>query len=85
MLLQGNTFSESAGAAVFLDGASATLSSNTYDDFEIGIVQQGCTATSPPEGLDEEAIPNAELCPTYDYWTEDLTLEPYFREADAAP
>ena len=85
LLLQDNTFMNSAGAAVFLEGASATLSGNAYTGNTFDLVQQACTGADSPPGLDDEPIQTSNLCPAYDYWTQDLTLEAYFREAEITP
>jgi parallel beta-helix repeat protein len=84
LLLEGNTFSDSTGAGVFLDGASATLTGNTYVGNTVDLVRQACGETEAPEGLDGEPISTTELCPNYDYLTQEVLLvSPYLEEAEA--
>ncbi|MDP6935028.1 MAG: right-handed parallel beta-helix repeat-containing protein, partial [Myxococcota bacterium] len=83
LLLEDNTFSDSAGAGVFLDGASATLADNTYEGNTIDLVRQACGQADAPEGLDEEPISTTELCPDYDYLTQDLELHTYLEDTEA--
>jgi hypothetical protein len=83
VLMESNTFSDSAGAGVFLDGASATLSGNTYDGTTTDLVRQACAETDAPEGLDGEGLTTTELCPEYDYLTQDIIVTPYLNEAEA--
>ena len=82
LLLQDNTFSNSAGAGVFLDGAIATLSNNTYDGNTTDLVRQACGEADPPEGLDDESLDTTELCPDYDYLTQRIEFTAYFEESD---
>jgi hypothetical protein len=84
LLLEGNAFSDSAGAGVFLDGASATLSGNTYDGNTVDLVRQACGNTEAPEGLEDEPLTTSELCPDYDYPTQDLELTTYLEEVQAS-
>ncbi|MDP6931929.1 MAG: right-handed parallel beta-helix repeat-containing protein [Myxococcota bacterium] len=82
LLLEDNTFSDSAGAGVFLDGASATLSGNTYEDNTTDLIRQACGETEAPEGMDEEDVTTTEICPDYDYLPQELVLTPYLEEAE---
>ncbi|MDP6934907.1 MAG: right-handed parallel beta-helix repeat-containing protein, partial [Myxococcota bacterium] len=84
LLLQDNTFSDSAGAGIFLDGASATLSDNTYEGNATDLVRQACSETDAPEGLDDESLSTTQVCPNYDYLTQEVLLvSPYLEEAEA--
>ncbi|MDP6935261.1 MAG: right-handed parallel beta-helix repeat-containing protein, partial [Myxococcota bacterium] len=85
LLLEDNSMSDSAGAGVFLDGASATLSGNVYEDNGVDLVWQGCESVDTPEGLDEEPVTSTELCPDYDYTTEDLSMSMYMVESEVEP
>jgi hypothetical protein len=68
---------------VFLDGAGATLSGNTYQDNTTDLVRQACGEADAPEGLDDESLSTTELCPDYDYLTQELELTVYLIEAEA--
>lgn len=60
--IAGCTLRDSAGAGVFLDGASATLSDNTWSGNAVDLVQQGCgDDTVGVEGV--EGAPSTALCP----------------------
>ncbi|MDP6931871.1 MAG: right-handed parallel beta-helix repeat-containing protein [Myxococcota bacterium] len=83
LLIRDNVLSDSAGAGIFLDGATATLSGNTYRDNDVDLVWQACADLSAPEGLDEEALESSELCPRYDYYTTQLNPRTYLDEATA--
>ncbi|MDP6934784.1 MAG: right-handed parallel beta-helix repeat-containing protein, partial [Myxococcota bacterium] len=82
LLLQGNSLTESSGAGVFLDGAGATLSGNTYEDNTTDVVRQVCDDIDAPQGLDDEPTSSTLLCPDYDYRTRDLDLEAYLLETE---
>ncbi|MDP6932695.1 MAG: right-handed parallel beta-helix repeat-containing protein, partial [Myxococcota bacterium] len=83
LLLEGNTFSDSAGAGIFLDGASATLSDNTYEGNNSDLIRQSCGEAEAPDGLDDEPLSTTELCPEYDYLTRDVVLMAYLVESEA--
>ena len=70
LLLENNTFRDSAGAGVFLDGSSALLSSNSYIDNAVDLWQQDCEGVPLPMGMEEAAV--VELCPEYDRITAPL-------------
>jgi len=69
LLLENNELLDGQGAGLFLDNASATLSSNSYETNAVDLVVQGSDCDTPPDGYDSEALGYAELCPTYDYAT----------------
>ncbi|MDP6934728.1 MAG: right-handed parallel beta-helix repeat-containing protein, partial [Myxococcota bacterium] len=83
LLLQDNTFSNSTGAGVFLDGASATLSGNTYEDNSTDLFRQACGEADAPEGLDDEPLDTTSLCPDHDYLTQELRLTTDLFESEA--
>ena len=83
LLLEGNNFSDSSGSGVFLDGVGATLSDNSYQDNPIDLVRQACGEADAPEGLDDEPLVTTELCPDYDYLTQDISITPYLTESEA--
>ena len=70
LLLEDNTFQDSAGAGVFLDGSSAYLSGNTYIGNAVDLWQQDCEGVPLPIGLEE--APVVEMCPEYDRITAPL-------------
>jgi hypothetical protein len=75
LLIQDNTLSDSNGAGVFLNGASATLDGNTYARNGTDVWQQACSeVTTPPVGLEEEPVAATEICPEWDKVTRELFL-----------
>jgi len=82
LVLEGNTISQSSGAGIFLDGSSATLAGNLYQDNAVDLLQQTCDITTTPAGIGAEAFGSSELCPTYDYMVEDLDFFPFFVESE---
>jgi hypothetical protein len=66
LLLDRNTLSHGLGAGLFLDDASATLDSNTWEDNAVDLRIQGNDCSTEPEGFDEEPLASSELCPVYD-------------------
>ncbi len=78
-----NVFADNAGAAIFLNAANATLNGNTYEGNATDLVRQGCAETSSPDGIDTEPLSTTELCPTYDYITEDVTYTVYIQDIKA--
>ncbi|MDP6933711.1 MAG: right-handed parallel beta-helix repeat-containing protein, partial [Myxococcota bacterium] len=83
LLLEENTFSGCSGAGVFLDGVSATLSANTYQDNTTDLVWQACDQVDTPSGLDDEPLATMNVCPEYDYATQQLELNLYLTESEA--
>ncbi|MDP6934524.1 MAG: right-handed parallel beta-helix repeat-containing protein, partial [Myxococcota bacterium] len=83
LLLEDNLLSDSMGSGLFLNGTSATLLGNTYQSNTTDLVRQACTGAEAPEGLAEEPLSSTELCPEYDYPTQDLEMTAYLVEADA--
>ncbi len=69
LLLESNEILDGLGAGVFLDDATATLSSNSYVDNAVDLVVQGSDCATAPDGYENEAIGTAQLCPAYDYAT----------------
>ncbi|MDP6933297.1 MAG: right-handed parallel beta-helix repeat-containing protein, partial [Myxococcota bacterium] len=53
LLLTNNSFTSHGGAAVFLDGAGATLSENQYQDNAYDLVQQLCANQDTPVGHED--------------------------------
>ncbi|MDP6934885.1 MAG: right-handed parallel beta-helix repeat-containing protein, partial [Myxococcota bacterium] len=84
VLLQDNAFTGSAGAGVFLDGAGATLTGNTYEGNTTDLVWQACDGVDSPEGLDTEALATTELCPDHDHHAQTLELDVQLLEALAS-
>ncbi|MDP6934894.1 MAG: right-handed parallel beta-helix repeat-containing protein, partial [Myxococcota bacterium] len=84
LLLQDNSFTDGAGAGIFLDGVTATLSGNTYEGNDTDLVRQGCDLSDSPEGLDDEALTSTEQCPDYDYFAQDPTYSYYISEPEAS-
>ncbi|MDP6931976.1 MAG: right-handed parallel beta-helix repeat-containing protein, partial [Myxococcota bacterium] len=82
VLISGNELSGNAGSGIFLDGASATLSDNTYQQNGVDLVQQRCTEVASPEGMDEEPLTTTDLCPVYDHYTSHPELHTYLTEAE---
>ena len=78
VLLEDNTFRDSAGAGVFLDGSSALLSGNTYIDNAADLWQQNCDGVPLPLGFGE--APVTELCPGYDHITAPVVFHLYLEE-----
>ncbi|MDP6931728.1 MAG: right-handed parallel beta-helix repeat-containing protein [Myxococcota bacterium] len=60
--IRDNVIEESEGAGIFLDGASATVSGNSWADNGVDIVQQACGSVDPPDGVDQTAATQVELC-----------------------
>ncbi|MDP6934264.1 MAG: hypothetical protein QGG40_15165, partial [Myxococcota bacterium] len=67
ILIQDNVLQNANGAALFLDGTSATIENNEWLDNSIDVLQQSCTDQELPEGLEEAGIETTELCPSYDH------------------
>jgi hypothetical protein len=82
LLLENNILSDSSGAGLFLNGASATLVGNTWSGNSTDIWQQACSGVSTPEGLEEEDLATTEFCPTWDRMTLDLILQEKLIEPD---
>ncbi len=80
LLLEANQLLDSAGPAVFLDGASATLEGNTFAGNGVDLLQQACAGVAPPDGHEE--APAAELCPAYDWPTVAVAFDAYLVEHD---
>ena len=78
LLLESNTFRDSTGAGVFLDGSSAQLLDNTYIGNAVDLWQQGCEGVPLPVGLEEAAL--VELCPEYDRITAPLEFHLFLEE-----
>jgi hypothetical protein len=83
LLVRDNVITDSMGAGVFLDGASATLSGNAYEGNTIDLVRQACGEAQAPSGLDEEDLGSTELCPDYDYLVHELVMSPFLEEVQA--
>ncbi|MBW2257605.1 MAG: right-handed parallel beta-helix repeat-containing protein, partial [Deltaproteobacteria bacterium] len=79
--LQGNTIQDADGAGVFLDGATATLSGNTYAGNAFDVVQQRCSGVDGPSGIGEAGT--TELCPAYDHLVAPLSFQLYLEEIAA--
>ena len=78
LLLENNTFEDSAGAGVFLDGSSALLTDNTYINNAVDLWQQDCDGIPLPIGMEE--APVVELCPEYDRITAPIDFHLYLEE-----
>jgi len=76
--LENNLIADSAGPAILLHGASATLASNTYAGNTLDLLQQSCDGVDPPDGLED--APTSQLCPAYDLLVLTLTFGAYFQE-----
>ena len=83
LLLEGNTFADSSGARLSLDGASASLSGHTYEVSSTDLTRPARGATDTPEDLDDEPRDATELCPDYDHLTRDIVLNIYLSESEA--
>ena len=77
--MEGNRFLANAGAGVFLDGASATLSGNVYEGSGLDLVRQRCSLAESPETTGD-GHSTTDICPTYDYLTRDFSLGLYVEE-----
>ena len=64
-------------------GGGATLSDNTYESNTIDLVRQACDSTNTQDVLEGEALSTTELCPEYDYATQDLALSVFLSESEA--
>jgi hypothetical protein len=80
LLLAGCQLVDSAGAAVMLHGASATLDGNTYTGNTVDLIQQSCDGLVAPIGLAE--VPSIDLCPAYDHVVVPLHVDLYVTEDD---
>jgi hypothetical protein len=68
LLLQHNTLKDAGGAGLFLDGATATLSGNSWSNNSVDIVQQSCEGDlASPVGMSTEMLNSQDICPEYDY------------------
>jgi hypothetical protein len=83
LLLEGNTFHDCAGAAVFLDGSGVRLEDNSYVENGVDVLQQACGELEQPEGLDTEPVELTEICPSHDHSTELLDFEIYLEDPNA--
>lgn len=70
IFLSKNTLHGAAGAGLFLNGSTATLEDNLWEDNTLDLFQQGCDEAAAPTG--EEASDRWERCPTYDRRVENL-------------
>lgn len=82
LLLQGNNLRDSAGAGLFLDGAIATLSDNTWTGNATDLVQQRCEATVALAEDDVIGVPTLELCPAENHAVTELEYALILVEAD---
>jgi len=82
LIISGNVLKNSAGAGVFLNAATATLSGNSYQGNSKDILVQSCTGVTLPEGLTDETASTTEICPEYDYLTQDLYYSVYLTEPE---
>jgi len=78
----GNAFQDNIGAAIFLDGGSASLDGNTYHGNGVDLVRQSCADVEAPSGLDDEPLTSVESCPSYDYLTQQIDFSIYYQEIE---
>ncbi len=72
LLLEGNTISGNAGAGLMLDGSSALLEGNTWFDNAPDLLVQGAACSEAQDDWSE--APSAELCPSWDRPTCELSF-----------
>jgi hypothetical protein len=78
LYVNGNTFSNSDGAGVFLQAATATLDANTWAENAVDVVQQRCEATTALSLDALGGVTTWSLCPNAEKLFDDLdfvTLE----------
>ena len=85
LLLQDNLLIDSAGAGLFLDQSSATLSGNTYENNGMDLIRQGCGQTDSPEGLEDEPLDTLSECGDYDLRLRELSYQVYLSEPGIDP
>lgn len=81
LVLADNRFAENVGVSVFLDGASAALDGNRFEDAGLGVLQQRCGSVAPPTGL--AAVPSSDICPAADALALSFLFSFYMAEAEA--
>lgn len=64
--LAGNLLSDADPVAVLLDGATATLTDNTWSGNAVDVWQQGCADTTPLTDADLAGVPGWTRCPDHD-------------------
>lgn len=69
--LTDSVIHDAVGVGVLLDGASATLSGDTWTDNGVDLVQQGCAGVAAVDGI--EAVPQTDVCPATDRLVADLS------------
>ncbi len=73
LALEGNAFTENAGAGLFLDAAAASLDGNTWAHNAPDLLVQGETCQAPCEDWSE--APSSEICPTWERPTCELAFQ----------
>jgi len=73
--IEANTLKDSAGGAVFLNGAAAWLTTNSFDGNALDVWQQRCGADPPEPVIDDTS--DTLLCPheQFDVYVEEMHLE----------
>ncbi len=66
LYLAGNTIQGGRAVGLLLDEATATLDDNQWQDNPLDLIVQGSGCEQAPEGLENEPLQGAELCPTWD-------------------
>jgi len=82
LLVAGCTLRDSAGAGVFLDGASASLVDNVWQDNETDWVQQGCSGELAAVEGGEEA--SSSECPETQQLVVPLEMQMQLEDAEAS-
>ncbi|MCK6507357.1 right-handed parallel beta-helix repeat-containing protein [Myxococcota bacterium] len=83
LLLADNTLRESSGAAIFLDGASATLRDNVVVDNDTDLVQQRCDDISLVPEAQRAGLSVVEICPDQNRSTVALDFALVLMETEA--
>ena len=74
---------DSAGAGVFLDGASALLIDNTWIDNAVDLVQQSCN-DEVGEVVGAEDAPTSDICPSPSRLWVPLEFELHLSDGEAS-
>ncbi len=80
LLISGSSLGQAAGAAVFLDDASASLQGNSYTDVDVDLLVQGPSCHEPDESWTDAE--DREICPSWDRPSCDLDFRTMLRVAD---
>lgn len=74
VLLEGNTLEGASIGALFVHGASLSVSGNTWINNDIDVVEQHCDYSDGVDGLSQEPVSVTELCPSeYDRYPVSLS------------